>query len=250
MEDNKILIIDDEKEFVEMVKTRLDAVGYQTFVAYDGLDGLKKVVEVQPDLIILDITMPKMGGLEFYDKLSFAGANTKFPVMVLTGRDELEGFFKDIKIDSFVQKPFETEYFLKEIERVISEFRKPLVFLVDYRDNIKAKEIQEALKQASYRVVFIEGLEAFVSHAEVHKPDVVLMEYEHLNISGAEFIEAIKKMPKLLPNSPWATEKKPLIYVYTFSDKNYEQDSLEAGADKYLGVPQKFDELIAVLKEW
>ena len=57
-------------------------------------------------------------------------------------------------------------------------------------------------------------------------------------------------MPKLLPNSPWATEKKPLIYVYTFSDKNYEQDSLEAGADKYLGVPQKFDELIAVLKEW
>lgn len=60
----KILVVDDEKPISEIVKYNLVKEGYEVFTAYDGEEALEKVEEVEPDLIILDLMLPKMDGLE------------------------------------------------------------------------------------------------------------------------------------------------------------------------------------------
>ena len=60
----KILVVDDEKPISDIVKFNLTKEGYEVYTAYDGEEALEKVAEVEPDLILLDLMLPKMDGLE------------------------------------------------------------------------------------------------------------------------------------------------------------------------------------------
>lgn len=85
-----ILVIDDESDLREMVQYQFQARGFEVISAANGLEGLDRLKEVTPDLIILDMNMPKMGGLEFYQKICDQNARPKYPVLVLTARANLD----------------------------------------------------------------------------------------------------------------------------------------------------------------
>ena len=65
-----ILVVDDEKAICELIKAILESEGFQVFTASNGEDGLKVLKSMIPDLIILDMNMPKMSGIEFYSKIA------------------------------------------------------------------------------------------------------------------------------------------------------------------------------------
>jgi len=77
----KILIVDDEIQLIQMVQMRLEANGYEVVTANDGVEGLKKVKSENPDLIILDIMMPKMDGFEACDLLKKDPQTSQIPII-------------------------------------------------------------------------------------------------------------------------------------------------------------------------
>jgi CheY-like chemotaxis protein len=80
----KILIIEDEEILLDLLKKKLSALGYEVFTAKDGQKGLEAIREIVPDLILLDIIMPKMGGFEVMEKLREDEALKAIPVVVIS----------------------------------------------------------------------------------------------------------------------------------------------------------------------
>ena len=87
---SKILIVDDAVDTVELLRKRFRSEGYDTAEAYNGEEGLQRVAEFSPDLIVLDVMMPKMDGYEVCRRLK-SDENTKYiPVLMLTAKGEVE----------------------------------------------------------------------------------------------------------------------------------------------------------------
>ena len=85
MANEKILVVDDDTNICELLRLYLTKEGYQVTVANDGEEGLEKFNQVKPDMVLLDVMMPKMDGLEVCRRIRKAG-NT--PVMMLTAKGE------------------------------------------------------------------------------------------------------------------------------------------------------------------
>ena len=93
----KILIVEDEKNLAQAYQTILSTHGYDVVLAYNGEEALEALKDGMPDLILLDMKMPKMNGLEFLRALEAAGADPKRKVVVFSNQDvesEIEEAFK------------------------------------------------------------------------------------------------------------------------------------------------------------
>ena len=119
----KILVIDDETDFVEMLKMRLEATGYEVFTASDGRDGLRKASEVMPDLILLDIMMPGMDGGDVAQKLRERPATSGIPVVFLTAAiSEQEADARGGGGEVFIAKTADSQELIRRIEaQLVSE---------------------------------------------------------------------------------------------------------------------------------
>jgi two-component system alkaline phosphatase synthesis response regulator PhoP len=100
-----VLVVDDEKHIVQLVKLYLGNEGYQVEVAHDGQDALEKVRLVRPDLVVLDLMLPKVSGLEVCRQLR---QESDVPIIMLTARDESEDRVAGLELgaDDYVTKPF------------------------------------------------------------------------------------------------------------------------------------------------
>jgi len=119
---NNILIVDDEPEIREIVGMMLSEHGFRIRTAADGVEALELIKEKAPDLILLDMNMPRMGGVVFYHNIaSTYDGSPRYPVLVITGRTALEQLFKDFKVDGFISKPFNFEDLLAEVEKTLDK---------------------------------------------------------------------------------------------------------------------------------
>lgn len=104
----KILIIDDEEHIVELIRYNLEASGYLTLEAYNGLDGLKLAREEVPDLVLLDLMLPGMDGLEVCKRLRADDKLKNIPIIMLTAKseeiDKILGL--ELGADDYITKPF------------------------------------------------------------------------------------------------------------------------------------------------
>ncbi len=116
----KILVIDDEEDLRENLKYVFTGQGYTVALAADGLEGLKDLEAFAPDLIVLDLNMPQMGGIEFYQRICEQGV-PKYPVLVLTARAHMEQALRDLKVDGFMGKPFEIPDLLDAVVAIINK---------------------------------------------------------------------------------------------------------------------------------
>ncbi|WP_461834450.1 response regulator transcription factor [Desulfothermus sp.] len=80
----RIILVDDDQDFCEILKSRLEKEGFTVEVAYDGEQGLEKVRSNPPDLLILDVMMPKKSGLEVCKELKADSAYNEIPIIMLT----------------------------------------------------------------------------------------------------------------------------------------------------------------------
>ncbi len=121
MADKKILLVDDETDFVDVVRTRLEANKYQVTPAYDGEEALAKVREERPDLIILDIVLPKINGFDVCRKLKIDNKYKDIPIILLTAKfqkSDIE-FGKAMGAEAYIVKPFEPEMLIKKIKELL-----------------------------------------------------------------------------------------------------------------------------------
>ena len=114
-----VLIAEDEKNIVDILRFNLQREGYQTAEAYDGEEGLEKARTADPDLILLDVMLPKMNGFDVCRQLREAGSSV--PVIILTAREEEADkvFGLEIGADDYITKPFSMPVVMKHIEAVL-----------------------------------------------------------------------------------------------------------------------------------
>ena len=120
----KILIIDDEAEFADMVALRLRKTGgFETLVAYDGEKGLDLAKKELPDLIILDVLMPKMDGLDVLKNLRKNKPTSATPVLVLTASATPTTMekLKSLNVGGYIIKPFEPADLMGKINNLLKK---------------------------------------------------------------------------------------------------------------------------------
>lgn len=118
----KVLFIEDEDELVNLVKMRLGTAGYNVISAFDGLEGLEMARRERPDLILLDIVLPKKDGLEVCRTLKNDPLTCEIPILVVTasGVAELPQKCREAGAQDFIYKPFEAQELLARISKLLS----------------------------------------------------------------------------------------------------------------------------------
>jgi two-component system response regulator ArlR len=124
-EKTKILVIDDEPNIVQTLQDRLEMNEYRVFTAHNGRDGLEKFEREKPDVILLDVIMPIMDGLEMLETLRKRPDGQDVSIIMLTARSQTQDIARAnaCGIDDYIVKPFDLSELLAKIESVI-EHRK------------------------------------------------------------------------------------------------------------------------------
>lgn len=165
--ENKVIIIDDEKAIVDIIKFNLEKEGYKVITAYDGEEGLTQIRKNSPDMAILDVMMPKKDGFQVLKELRM---DFDFPVIMLTAKEEEVDKVLGLELgaDDYITKPFSMRELMA---RVKANLRR-----IDLSNNGSSKEKQ--LKITS------DGLEIDLNKYEVRKKgevvELTLREYELL----------------------------------------------------------------------
>ena len=121
MEKKKILVIDDDPDFVLMTREVLEHNGYEVQSAGSGEEGIEKAAKAIPDLVLLDIIMPGMDGLEVLYALKNNYADlAQVPIIMVTGKKEMEVVFqaKGFGAIDYIMKPFDN----KELLKIVAEY--------------------------------------------------------------------------------------------------------------------------------
>ena len=123
MTKRKVLVVEDEAELTGAIRIRLEQAGYEVLTAYDGQEGLEKARAENPDLIILDLMLPKIDGYKVCRMLKFDEKYKKIPVVMLTARaqekDEDLGY--EVGADAFITKPFKYQVLLAKIAELLGD---------------------------------------------------------------------------------------------------------------------------------
>ncbi|MGB2758650.1 response regulator transcription factor [Maribacter stanieri] len=186
----RILIIEDDPEIIKLLELHLSDVSYETTMAMDGIEGLKLALENDYDLILLDLTLPGLDGVEICRKLR-ATKNT--PVIMLTAKSEEIDRVLGLEIgaDDYMTKPFSIRELLARIKAVLRRTNEP------------------SKKQEDTSIIFAEGLSI-----DIDKRKVVLDDYK-IELSPKEF-ELLVLMASNPGRNYTRTELLNIIWGYNF----------------------------------
>ena len=124
----RILIIEDDLTFSKTLKNILSTSGYDTLIANSGAEGILKVYEFSPDLILCDINMSPIDGFQVHSILNDSSVTNRIPFIFITGRSEIQDIRlgMELGVDDYIVKPFKNQDLLKSIEVRLEKFEKLL----------------------------------------------------------------------------------------------------------------------------
>ncbi|HAS82701.1 MAG TPA: hypothetical protein DCS43_08530 [Verrucomicrobia bacterium] len=202
---DRILVVDDEKHLLISLKDFLGYQGFDVIVARSGEEALKRCEQDAPDLIILDMSMPGMGGIGFLKHISDAQGKPRFPVIVLTARTHMQDFFSNLAVDGFMGKPCDEELLARKIREVLTEKRsrnvknarqQKLVLLAEDDDHSQMG-IRMALQRAGWQVELATSGPAILEKAVQCKPDILLIKEILPGLNGSSAVGLLAVMPSL-----------------------------------------------------
>jgi two-component system phosphate regulon response regulator PhoB len=161
----KVLVIEDDRSLAEVLSYNLKAAGYEVLVATDGQDGLLKAETKSPDLVVLDLMLPVVDGLDVCRRLRAQPTTREIPIVMLTAKaeesDEIVGF--SLGADDYVTKPFSVKILLERIKAlrrrrtsdgISDEVTSKLGVTVDRRRHQAASEGSSlALTRSEFRLL-------------------------------------------------------------------------------------------------
>jgi len=117
----KILVIDDDRDIVKLIEAQISRMGYEVIPAYNGLTGIEEAEKSDPDLVLLDITMPDIDGFEVVQRLKADEKTAFIPIILLTVKTDLKELVKGLELgaDEFIVKPFSSMELLARIKAML-----------------------------------------------------------------------------------------------------------------------------------
>jgi len=200
----KLLLVDDDTSLLVTLRDFLRFEGYEVVTAESGEKALAVLAETAPDLIILDMSMPGMGGIGFLKEILHQDGKPRYPVLVLTARANMAEFFANVEVDGFIAKPCDPQDLLMEVTRIIflrrgeqqvaaSGMRRRLV--LGESDMGMAASLTKWLRDNGFLVEHsLKGPEALES-AIVNRPDVIVLNEMLEGMNGSAVAEMLGVMP-------------------------------------------------------
>jgi len=123
MKPKKILIVDDEVDLVKTIRFSMEAEGYKVLVSYSGEDALNQARKEVPDLILLDIMLPKLDGYRVCRLLKFDEQYKNIPILMLTAKtqEKDKSLGKETGADEYITKPFDMEELMKKVKTYLKQ---------------------------------------------------------------------------------------------------------------------------------
>ena len=241
----RILVIDDELDFVKMLQARLRIEGYEVLVAEDGIKGVQIARREKPDLIILDIMMPGMDGHTVCDTLKKSTLTWSIPVIYLTAKtgqaDELLAMEKGARY--YLTKPYNPAMLLEMVKSALTtvdqaERNEGRVLLID-KDLAFAGDCEAKLKQAGYEVILAPTAEQGLRSARELRPEIILLDFQtshddsHASIKVISHDDALKDIPLFI------------LAPQTVKDR---VDPKTAHLEKFITKPVSYGQLLEILQ--
>lgn len=165
-----ILVVDDDEKIVQMLSRALRFEGYQVITAFNGEEALKLFDQVKPNLILLDVMMPKLDGWEVCRKIR--EKDKKLPILMLTAKDEVENRIKGLDLggDDYIVKPFHLEELLARvrahIRRTSLDQESSTLLYKDLVLNMDARKAWRNSRELNLKGKEFDILALFLQHPE------------------------------------------------------------------------------------
>lgn len=200
-----ILLVDDDPTILITIGDALQFKGYKVITAASAEQASSQLAQSRPDLIILDISMPGMGGMGFLKTLSGADGTIQYPVLVFTARAALNSFFAGLGVEGFLTKTETPERLLEEVQRITGR-RTPdpapvpivsnhgtdscRVLLVEDDKHVR-DPLLHCFQRNNHTVWFVERGSAIFESILNHRPDVILLKYFLPDMNGPAVAERL-----------------------------------------------------------
>jgi CheY-like chemotaxis protein len=241
----KILVVEDDLVSAEMIKIRLAKQGYKVLIARTGEDGIRLAREEMPDLILMDMLLPGIHGLDATIQLKKNPQTKKIPIFALTtmnSPDFIKACYQD-GICVFLRKPYDFKELLAHVKRYISDDTDRTTKIMIINDNPAIISIMSTtLKEHGFEV--ISAPEGMIRVDDVHKkkPDLILLDIDMLEDWGITVFKILKKSD--------ATMSIPIVLTANqLSPDELRELAAQLGAEAYIAKSAEFEEAIPKIKK-
>ena len=238
----KILITEDEPTTVAIVKRKLEEAGYAVAIARNGEEGLRVVYKESIDLIVTDVIMPIMDGVDFYKELKSKPKTARIPIIIITDKQVFRDSFKALGVQYFVPKPLNAQVLLQQIEFIFRQqsMQQKRGQVVIAGPNLPVvKRMGELLEADGCKVTLADDGADLLAKILHIKPEILLVDVLMEDFFTREIIKALRSFSSL-------RDLKILTYTHFGPDELGNVDTVEqlreskdacneAGATKYIG---------------
>lgn len=239
----KIIIIEDEELLVDVLTKKLEQAGYEVFSAGDGQEGLEKIEKLSPDLILLDIVMPKMDGYEVLSALKEKyGVEKMIPVIIISNSGQPVELDKVKSLgakDYLIKAQFTPEEVLSKVKKVLGQSASvptdedgdssnSISILIIEDDQFLRDLLSTKLRKENFEVQSAIDGPGGIEKIIKEKPDVVLLDIILPGIDGFEILTRVRS------NSDKAISDIPIILLSNLGQEADVEKGKKLGANDYL----------------
>src|SRR2546422_6071331 len=228
---DKILVVDDQPEFLELLALQLGLIGWEAISAGSGREALEKLRDFRPAVVLLDMWMPGMSGLELARLLKNDPHYRSIPILAFSASaiDEERQQCLEAGCDDYISKPFTNQELEERILRLI-----PKILVVDDQPEF-LELLALQLGFIGCQAIFAGSAREALEKLKDVRPAVVLLDVRMPGMSGPE-------LARLLKNDP-DRRGIPILALSAFAMDRDRQQCLEAGCDDYISKPFTIQEL-------
>ena len=245
MSARKILIVDDSPVFRTSMKKILGSMNAEIVLAQDGQEGLDLALQKKFDLIVSDIDMPKIDGIELCRSLKNTEATQGTPVVMVSTFDSDSDVDKGFQAgaSAYLSKYAIQDSLFDTVESVLtkSRFKGERVVMVVDDSKVVLRIVEKGLAEAGFRVITADNAKKALNLLETIQPDLILTDIEMPEINGFEFCKTVHKNPEL--------SMVPIVAMSTKTDRGYMKRMVQNGASAYICKPFNVDELVILVEK-
>jgi signal transduction histidine kinase/DNA-binding response OmpR family regulator/methyl-accepting chemotaxis protein len=239
-----VLVIEDDPKSADLLRIYLTEAGYTVDLARDGAEGLEKVKRLTPDVVILDVLLPKVDGWAFLTQVKGDPATQDIPVIIVSIVDQKGKGFA-LGAADYLIKPIQKEELLRKLAAfsLVSKVRTAPVKILTIDDDPRATEMLAAvLEPEGFHVLRAAGGEEGITLAEVERPDLIILDLLMPGMNGFEVLDCLRKSP--------VTKRMPII-LFTVKQLTAEEKRRVKGRITWLAQKAEWQQegFVGMVKE-
>jgi len=231
----KILVVDDELGIRELLYDALTKAGYKVTTTHSGRETAESIKTVKPDLVLLDIRMADMDGIETLRKIRSFDNKTKIVMLTGVDTDELENEARLLGAGGFLKKSLGIDVIIKAVDEMLGmkkDYEKEKIIVVDDDPEI-CSLIDDFLSQKGYTIITASSGEEALEKFKEERPILILLDIRLPGMDGIVTLKSIRKID----------EKVGVIMITGIKDLDIFEEARKLGAYEYIVKPFDLDYL-------